>query len=382
MKIVFLEPLGISEELLKEKISSVIDEAEHEIIYYKDRKEDTDTLIERSKDADIVVLSNFKYGREVMESCPSLKMVCVAFTGVDHVDIDYCREKGITVCNCAGYSTSAVADIVFAMVISLARNIIPCQDKARNGGTKDGLVGFELDGKTFGIIGTGAIGTRVAKIANAFGCKVIAYSRTKKDLPDIEFVTMEELLIKSDILFMAVFDTIGTLMGVSQRAGLVDKDGNMVRAKKAFMADAAGSTAGSIFGVTTVGAYIESVTGVESGGRTGLTAVTIGILFLLAMFFAPIILIVPSAATAPALIFVGILMFSVVEKISFKDWTELTPAVIAIVLTPLTYNIAMGIELSILAYVIIKIGTGKFKDVSITMLVLSVIFILKELFTN
>lgn len=218
MKIVFLEPLGISEELLKEKISSVIDEAEHEIIYYKDRQEDTDTLIERSKDADIVVLSNFKYGREVMESCPSLKMVCVAFTGVDHVDIDYCREKGITVCNCAGYSTSAVADIVFAMVISLARNIIPCQDKARNGGTKDGLVGFELDGKTFGIIGTGAIGTRVAKIANAFGCKVIAYSRTKKDLPDVEFVTMEELLKNSDIVSLHVPQTPETtgLIGKAQ----------------------------------------------------------------------------------------------------------------------------------------------------------------------
>lgn len=217
MKIVFLEPLGISEELLKEKISSVIDEAEHEIIYYKDRQEDTDTLIERSKDADIVVLSNFKYGREVMENCPSLKMVCVAFTGVDHVDIDYCREKGITVCNCAGYSTSAVADIVFAMVISLARNIIPCQDKARNGGTKDGLVGFELDGKTFGIIGTGAIGTRVAKIANAFGCKVIAYSRTKKDLPDVEFVTMEELLKKSDIVSLHVPQTPET-------TGLIGKE--------------------------------------------------------------------------------------------------------------------------------------------------------------
>lgn len=217
MKIVFLEPLGISEELLKEKISSVIDEAEHEIIYYKDRQEDTDTLIERSKDADIVVLSNFKYGREVMESCPSLKMVCVAFTGVDHVDIDYCREKGITVCNCAGYSTSAVADIVFAMVISLARNIIPCQDKARNGGTKNGLVGFELDGKTFGIIGTGAIGTRVAKIANAFGCKVIAYSRTKKDLPDVEFVTMEELLKNSDIVSLHVPQTPET-------TGLIGKE--------------------------------------------------------------------------------------------------------------------------------------------------------------
>ena len=152
-----------------------------------------------------------------MESCPSLKMVCVAFTGVDHVDIDYCREKGITVCNCAGYSTSAVADIVFAMVISLARNIIPCQDKARNGGTKDGLVGFELDGKTFGIIGTGAIGTRVAKIANAFGCKVIAYSRTKKDLPDVEFVTMEELLKKSDIVSLHVPQTPET-------TGLIGKE--------------------------------------------------------------------------------------------------------------------------------------------------------------
>lgn len=217
MKIVFLEPLGISEELLKEKISSVIDETKHEIIYYKDRQEDTDTLIERSRDADIVVLSNFKYGKDVMESCLSLKMVCVAFTGVDHVDIDYCREKGITVCNCAGYSTSAVADIVFAMVISLARNIIPCQDKARNGGTKDGLVGFELDGKTFGIIGTGAIGTRVAKIANAFGCKVIAYSRTKKDLPDVEFITMEELLKNSDIVSLHVPQTPET-------TGLIGKE--------------------------------------------------------------------------------------------------------------------------------------------------------------
>lgn len=217
MKIVFLEPLGISQELLNEKVSSVIDEAEHEIIYYKDRQEDTDTLIERSKDADIVVLSNFKYGREVMESCPSIKMVCVAFTGVDHVDIDYCREKGITVCNCAGYSTSAVADIVFAMVISLARNIIPCQDKARTGGTKDGLVGFELEGKTFGIIGTGAIGTRVAKIANAFGCKVIAYSRTKKDIPDVEFVTMKELLKNSDIVSLHVPQTPET-------TGLIGKE--------------------------------------------------------------------------------------------------------------------------------------------------------------
>ena len=182
------------------------------------------------------------------------------------------------------------------------------------------------------------------------------------------------------LLFMAVFVTIGTLMGVAQRAGLVDENGKMMRSKKAFMADAAGSTAGSIFGVSTVGAYIESVTGVESGGRTGLTAVVIGILFLLAMFFSPLIQIVPAAATAPALIFVGILMFSIVEKINFSDWTELTPAVIAVVMIPLTYNIAAGIEYSILAYVIIKAGTGRYKEISKTMFVLSIIFILKEIF--
>ncbi len=182
------------------------------------------------------------------------------------------------------------------------------------------------------------------------------------------------------LLFMAVFDTIGTLMGVAQRAGLVDENGKMMRSKKAFMADAAGSTAGSIFGVSTVGAYIESVTGVESGGRTGLTAVVIGILFLLAMFFSPLIQIVPAAATAPALIFVGILMFSIVEKINFSDWTELTPAVIAVVMIPLTYNIAAGIEYSILSYVIIKAGTGRYKEISKTMFVLSIIFILKEIF--
>ena len=182
------------------------------------------------------------------------------------------------------------------------------------------------------------------------------------------------------LLFMAVFDTIGTLMGVAQRAGLVDENGKMMRSKKAFMADAAGSTAGSIFGVSTVGAYIESVTGVESGGRTGLTAVVIGILFLLAMFFSPLIQIVPAAATAPALIFVGILMFSIVEKINFSDWTELTPAVIAVVMIPLTYNIAAGIEYSILSYVIIKAGTDRYKEISKTMFVLSIIFILKEIF--
>ncbi len=210
MKIVFLEPLGISQEALETTINSYVP-GEHEIVYYPDRVEDTETLIKRSKDADVVVLSNFKYGSDVMENCLNLKMVCVAFTGVDHVDLEYCKAHDITVCNCSGYSTVAVADIVFALVINLARNILPCDTKCRAGGTKDGLVGFELEGKTFGIIGLGAIGQRVAKIANAFGCNVIAYNRSQKNIENVRQVSMEELLKISDIVSLHVPQTKNTI---------------------------------------------------------------------------------------------------------------------------------------------------------------------------
>ena len=123
MKIVFLEPLGIEKEkflnIAHEKLDS-----KGELVFYDNRVEDTKTLIERSKDADIVVLSNFQYRKDVMEKCPNLKMICVAFTGVDHVDIDYCRERGIKVCNCAGYSTVAVSDLVFGLIINLYRKAV------------------------------------------------------------------------------------------------------------------------------------------------------------------------------------------------------------------------------------------------------------------
>ena len=148
MKVTFLEPLGISQEELKNMAARELgDRVETE--FYDTRIEDVPGLIERSRDADCVVLSNFKYGREVMSRCPNLKMICVAFTGVDHVDVEYCRERGITVCNCAGYSTVAVADLVFGFVISLARNLIPCDSAVRREGTKAGLVGYELEGKKF-----------------------------------------------------------------------------------------------------------------------------------------------------------------------------------------------------------------------------------------
>ena len=203
MKLALLEPLGIPQDRLVEMVKEAVD-GRMEVVAYDTRVEDVPTLIQRSQDADAVVLSNFPYRKAVMEHCPHLKYIDVAFTGVDHVDIDYCKEKGITVSNCAGYSTVAVADLVFGMVISLARNLSACDAAVRQGGTKAGLVGFELEGKKFGVIGAGAIGSRVAAIAAAFGCQVYAYSRTPKDLPGVTFTDLDTLLSTCDIVSLHV----------------------------------------------------------------------------------------------------------------------------------------------------------------------------------
>ena len=203
MKLVFLEPLGISQTQLKSMAEETLGDR-MEVVYYDTRVEDTQTLIERSRDADCVVLSNFKYGKDVISACPNLKMICVAFTGVDHVDIEYCKERGITVCNCAGYSTVAVADLVFGFVIGLARNISACDKAVRTGGTKAGLVGYELEGKKFGVVGAGAIGQRVIRLAQAFGCKVYAYNRSPKEIEGVNFVSLDELLETCDIVSLHV----------------------------------------------------------------------------------------------------------------------------------------------------------------------------------
>lgn len=199
MKLVIIEPLGVEQE----KLLSMAKEAlpkDLEIVYYDTRTTDAKELIERGKDAEIIVVSNLPMNGEVIDGCKKLKLLSVAFTGVDHIAIDACRKNGVTVCNCAGYSTVAVADLVFGMIISLYRNIIPCNEVVRKEGTKDGLVGFELEGKKFGIIGTGAIGLRTAKVAQAFGCEVYAYSRTVKEIEGLKYVTINELLSQCDIV--------------------------------------------------------------------------------------------------------------------------------------------------------------------------------------
>ncbi len=199
MKLVIIEPLGVEDEKLLQMAAEALPESV-EIKYYNSRVTDTETLISRGKDADIIAVSNLPLNADVINGCKNLKMLAVAFTGVDHIAMDACRERGITVCNCSGYSNAAVADLVFGMIVALYRNLPACGQAVRNGGTKDGLIGFELEGKNFGIIGTGAIGLKVAAVAQAFGCQVYAYSRTKKEIPGITYVDLNTLLSTCDII--------------------------------------------------------------------------------------------------------------------------------------------------------------------------------------
>ena len=206
MKIVVMEPLGVALEKIN-ALAAALQAAGHEFVYYTSKEAQQDKLLARVQDADIIMLANQPLSAEIINACPKLKMLSVAFTGVDHVALDACRARNILVCNAAGYSTNAVAELTFGLAISVIRNIVPCDARCRMAGTKDGLVGFELFGKTFGVVGTGAIGARVAKIAAAFGCKVLAYSRTaKQELVDagVQYVSLDELLAQSDFVSLHV----------------------------------------------------------------------------------------------------------------------------------------------------------------------------------
>ncbi|HPY53159.1 MAG TPA: NCS2 family permease [Treponemataceae bacterium] len=188
-------------------------------------------------------------------------------------------------------------------------------------------------------------------------------------------LTLKFFTIFFTFLFVDIFDTVGTLVGVTTQAGLTDKDGNIPKVKQALLADAVGTVAGAALGTSTVTSYVESTAGVAAGGRTGLTSVVTAGLFLLALFLSPLFLIVPSAATAPALIFVGFLMMKSVVGINFEDPAEGIPAFICIIVMPFAYSIAEGIVWGLIAYVLLKAVTGKFKDISIMSWVLFVIFI-------
>ena len=183
-------------------------------------------------------------------------------------------------------------------------------------------------------------------------------------------------------LFVDLFDTLGTLIGVATKADMLDEEGRLPNVKPALLADAVGTTAGAVLGTSTVTTFVESASGVASGGRTGLTAMVAGVLFLLSTLFAPLFTAIPSFATAPALIMVGFLMVSSVTEIRFDDdnLTEAIPAYIAIIAMPLFYSISEGISLGIISYVVLNLCTGKAKKVTPLMYILSVLFVLKYIF--
>lgn len=206
MKIVIMEPLGIALEKVNALIAPLKAEG-HEVVYYESKETEQNKLLERVQDAEIIMLANQPLSGQIINGCPKLRMLSVAFTGVDHIDLDACRARNIVVCNAAGYSTNAVAELTFGLAIAVIRNVVPCDGRTRSCAAKDGLVGFELCGKTFGVVGTGAIGCKVARIAQAFGCNVVAYSRTQRQelvAAGVEYLPLEQLLAEADFVSLHV----------------------------------------------------------------------------------------------------------------------------------------------------------------------------------
>lgn len=195
-----------------------------------------------------------------------------------------------------------------------------------------------------------------------------------------EIFSIEMVIVVFTFLFVDVFDTVGTLAGVASKADMLDEDGNLPKVGAALMSDAIGTTIGACLGTSTVTTFVESASGVAEGGRTGLTALSTAGMFAIALFFAPLFTIIPSAATTPALVIVGLFMMSSISTLDFDDFTESIPAFLAIIMMPFAYSIAEGIAFGMVSYVVIKVLCGKHKDVSLMMYFLAAIFIIRVIF--
>ena len=201
MKIVFLEPLGLTVEAIEVACDGLKKQG-HEVVVYPDRRPELN--IERAAGADIIVESNMPLRKDFFDACPNLKMLSIAFTGLDHIDMEECQRRGIVVKNAAGYSTEAVAEETICMMIGLYRHVIENDSITRSCKGLSMAPGREIAGKTVGIIGLGAIGQRTAALAQAFGCKVIAWNRTPKQVPGVTMVDKETLLKEADIVALHI----------------------------------------------------------------------------------------------------------------------------------------------------------------------------------
>lgn len=203
MKIVLIEPIGISTSEINQ-IKADFKALNHEFVSYDTRPSNKEEILNRVIDSDAFIVSNLPISENIIESCKSLKMISVAFAGVDHIPVNLCTQNNILVSNAAGYSNHAVAELTMGSAISLLRKINWGDQQTRKGLDRKGFLGAELYGKTFGIIGLGQIGQEVAHLANAFGCKVLAHNRTSKNIPNVEFCSLEYLLKESDIISLHI----------------------------------------------------------------------------------------------------------------------------------------------------------------------------------
>jgi len=195
-----------------------------------------------------------------------------------------------------------------------------------------------------------------------------------------EFFTLDMAVIIFTLLFMNIFDTVGTLVGLASKTGIMKDDGQIPRVKEAMMSDAIGTTIGAMLGSSTITTYVESASGIAEGGRSGVTSFVTGLLFIAALFFAPLFLLIPGAATTGALVLVGVFMMDTIKKINMEDISEALPAFITIIMMVLTYSIADGMIMGLLSYVLVKLMSGKHKEVSLTMYILAGLFILNYIF--
>ena len=239
------------------------------------------------------------------------------------------------------------------------------------------LIGWyrpDVDAGFYSLIPSSIISVDFSELGETFGhCFSVDFSQIK---------ILDFVVVIFAFLFVDLFDTLGTLIGVATKADMLDKDGRLPAVKPALLADAIGTTAGAVLGTSTITTFVESASGVGVGGRTGLTAVVTAFLFLLSTLFAPLFTTIPAFATAPALILVGFLMVGTISQISFEDdnMVDAIPAYIAIIAMPLFYSISEGISLGVISYVILNVATGKAKKISPLMYILALLFVLKYIF--
>ncbi|AVP55143.1 hydroxyacid dehydrogenase [Clostridium tetani] len=240
MKIVVLEPLGVSEEKIKNIALKLMDK-DHELILHNEKSEDIEVLKKRVETADVLILANMPLKKEVIEAATNLKMISVAFTGIDHINMETCRKNNIMVCNSAGYSTSSVVELTFGLILSLLRNIVPLNDEVRNGNTKQGYSQYDLAGKTLGVIGAGDIGTEVIRIGKAFGCNVLVYNRSEKQhIKELGATqtTLDEVLKNSDIVTLHIpsnNETRGLIN--SEKLAMMKKDALLINTARGPVVD-------------------------------------------------------------------------------------------------------------------------------------------------